>query len=72
MTQSALRADRIFDGYRWHDDAALHMRDGRVTAITPATEAQAAPRAPGWIVPGLVDLQVNGGGGSNGQPGPPR
>lgn len=61
---TAIRADRIFDGHRWHENAALHIRDGRVTAITPATTAPDAPLAPGWIVPGLVDLQVNGGGGT--------
>ncbi len=72
MTLSAIRADRIFDGYRWHDDAALHLRDGRINAITPAAAAPDAPLAPGWIVPGLVDLQVNGGGGTllNGDPSP--
>ncbi|MBA4489223.1 N-acetylglucosamine-6-phosphate deacetylase [Paracoccus sp. S1E-3] len=64
MTLSAIRAGRIFDGHSWHEDAALHLYRGRVVAITPATEAEGAPVAPGWIVPGLVDLQVNGGGGT--------
>ncbi|NHF73289.1 N-acetylglucosamine-6-phosphate deacetylase [Paracoccus xiamenensis] len=64
MTLSIIRAERIFDGHRWHEDAALHLDAGRVTDITPAAAAPDAPRAPGWIVPGLVDLQVNGGGGT--------
>lgn len=64
MTLTAIRADRIFDGHRWHEDAALHVNAGRVTAITPAAQTPDAPEAPGWIVPGLVDLQVNGGGGT--------
>ena len=64
MPLSAIRADRIFDGHLWHENAALHLDAGRVTAITPASEAPDAPLAPGWIVPGLVDLQVNGGGGT--------
>lgn len=61
---TTLRAARIFDGHHWHDDAALQFRDGRVAGIIPAADAPDAPMAPGWIVPGLVDLQVNGGGGT--------
>ena len=63
MTVHPIRAARIFDGHRWHDDAALLVQDGRVAGIVPAAEAANATQAPGWIVPGLVDLQVNGGGG---------
>lgn len=59
----AFRAERIFDGHRWHEDAAVLVDEGRVVAITPAAEAEGAETVPGWIVPGLVDLQVNGGGG---------
>ena len=64
MTVHPIRAARIFDGHRWHDDAALLVQDGRVAGIVPAAEAANATQAPGWIVPGLVDLQVNGGGGT--------
>ncbi|MFV0300861.1 MAG: N-acetylglucosamine-6-phosphate deacetylase [Paracoccus sp. (in: a-proteobacteria)] len=58
---TAFRATRIFDGHRWHEDAALMVEDGRVAAIAPAPAE--AEDVPGWIVPGLIDLQVNGGGG---------
>lgn len=58
-----IRAERIFDGTDWHDDAALRLADGRVQQILPAAKAQGAETLPGWIVPGLIDLQVNGGGG---------
>lgn len=60
---TAYRAERIFDGHRWHDDAALLVEGDRIAAILPAAEAEGAEPIPGWIVPGLVDLQVNGGGG---------
>nr|WP_299909164.1 N-acetylglucosamine-6-phosphate deacetylase [uncultured Paracoccus sp.] len=60
---TAYRAEWIFDGHRWHDDAALVVKGDRIAAILPAAEAEGAETIPGWIVPGLVDLQVNGGGG---------
>ncbi len=60
---TAFSAERIFDGRDWHDDAALIVDGGRVARIIPARDAQDAQALPGWIVPGFVDLQVNGGGG---------
>ncbi|MCJ8141264.1 N-acetylglucosamine-6-phosphate deacetylase [Falsirhodobacter halotolerans] len=57
---TAFRAARIFDGERWHDDTCLVVTDGRVDRIGPAADAVPVD---GWIVPGFVDLQVNGGGG---------
>lgn len=65
-------ASRIFDGHDWHDDAALVVSDGRVSRILPAEQAPAGQQVQGWIVPGLIDLQVNGGGGVllNNDPGP--
>ena len=63
MIETAFRASRIFDGDVWHEDAALIVNDGHVAAIIPGAEASAAQPVDGWIVPGLIDLQVNGGGG---------
>ena len=60
---TAFHAGRIFDGAHWHEDAALLVAKGRVTGILPSRRAPAGPEVAGWIVPGLVDLQVNGGGG---------
>lgn len=59
---TAFRASRIFDGTRWHEGACLLVQDGRVSSIAP--DAPDAVEVPGWIVPGFVDLQVNGGGGT--------
>ncbi|WP_172293699.1 N-acetylglucosamine-6-phosphate deacetylase [Pseudoruegeria sp. HB172150] len=50
-------ARRLFDGVRWHENAALRIENGRVAQVIPAS-----PEAD-LIVPGFVDLQVNGGGG---------
>lgn len=76
MTQQAvqsagrqrLSAARIFDGSAWHEDAVLTIEGGRVVSIDSADRsaqhADADEVPPGtMIVPGFVDLQVNGGGG---------
>jgi N-acetylglucosamine-6-phosphate deacetylase len=59
----AYHAERIFDGQDWHDDAVLVVEDGAVTAIRSAAGVRGAEPVAGIIAPGLVDLQVNGGGG---------
>ncbi|MGR6433019.1 N-acetylglucosamine-6-phosphate deacetylase [Rhizobium sp. PAMB 3174] len=67
MTQTvAYQAARIFDGEQFHEDCALLVRGGRVAGIVPQSKIPADCRiipAGGLIVPGFVDLQVNGGGG---------
>jgi N-acetylglucosamine-6-phosphate deacetylase len=65
---SAIAADRIFDGQRWHDNALIVIDRGMVQCIAPRSQ-----RAGEWpidvmppgtlLAPGFIDLQVNGGGG---------
>lgn len=66
-TLLAFKGARIFDGAQWHDDAALVARDGLVVAVLPANlipeGAGTVTLAGGLLVPGFLDLQVNGGGG---------
>ncbi|WP_449396229.1 N-acetylglucosamine-6-phosphate deacetylase [Devosia riboflavina] len=63
----AITGARIFDSATWHDDAALLIEFGYVAGIVPATEipanAELVTLDGGMIVPGFIDLQVNGGGG---------
>ncbi|TCU33076.1 N-acetylglucosamine-6-phosphate deacetylase [Rhizobium azibense] len=58
---------RIFDGLEWHDDAALLIGEGRVLSIladAALIDDAETVHAPGQLlVPGFIDLQVNGGGG---------
>ena len=58
---------RLFDGERFVDDSALVCQDERIVAITPHRERPKNARehdlAGGMLTPGLVDWQVNGGGG---------
>ncbi|MDX3925104.1 MAG: N-acetylglucosamine-6-phosphate deacetylase [Shinella sp.] len=64
---TAITGARIFDGDLWHDDAALLIEGGRVAAIRARGDIPEAARIVAMdgarIVPGFVDLQVNGGGG---------
>jgi N-acetylglucosamine-6-phosphate deacetylase len=44
----------------------IAVTDGTVTAVTPAADAPADREIDlggGWLLPGFVDTQVNGGGG---------
>ncbi|WP_157019334.1 N-acetylglucosamine-6-phosphate deacetylase [Mesorhizobium xinjiangense] len=65
--RAAYSAARIFDGEAWHEDAAILTRDGLVEAVLPIDRLPAGTPVHrldgGMIVPGFVDLQVNGGGG---------
>ena len=63
----AIRGARIFDGNAWHDEAALLVSNGTVEAIVPEAavpaDADMVSAGGGMLVPGFIDLQVNGGGG---------
>jgi N-acetylglucosamine-6-phosphate deacetylase len=63
----AISGARIFDGQDWHDDAALLAEFGYVTGIVACGQVPSNARHVlldgGIVVPGFVDLQVNGGGG---------
>ena len=64
---SSISGARIFDSQTWHDNAALLIEFGYVAGIVPLGEvpanAQKIELDGGMIVPGFIDLQVNGGGG---------
>jgi len=67
MTKQAFTGARIFDGAEWHDRMALVVTDGKVEGLIAADSPTDAIRVPvdgAMIVPGFLDLQVNGAGGA--------
>ncbi len=63
MTTLRLHAHRLFDGLNYSDDQVLSIKDGKIIAIDQNVDS-ADYVAEGLVVPGFIDLQVNGGGGS--------
>lgn len=65
MTRSAITGARIFDGRDWHDGKSMIVEDGKVVAIADDVSAGARriDASGALVVPGFIDLQVNGGGG---------
>lgn len=67
MTQLTVYSGaRIFDGTTLFCDHVLVIKEDRIAAIMPAAAAPAGQHvalAGGILAPGLLDLQVNGGGG---------
>ena len=62
MAQSFI-AEQLFDGTELHSNVALVVDEGKVVAVggEPAADAVALR---GLLAPGLIDVQVNGGGGA--------
>ena len=59
---TALHAGRLFDGERFHDDAAVTIAGAHIAAVGAEQRAERLP-ADWLLAPGFVDLQVNGAGG---------
>ncbi len=67
MSKQAITGARIFDGQTWHDRMALVVADGKIEGLIAAdspTDAIRVPADGAMLVPGFIDLQVNGGGGA--------
>lgn len=50
----------VFDGESLHASAVVTLDGGHIVTLEPVDDG---PRLPGILAPGLIDLQVNGGGG---------
>jgi N-acetylglucosamine-6-phosphate deacetylase len=63
----AVAASCVFDGVKRHKDAAVVIEDERITAViaradVPKTLPLCDLPETAWLVPGFIDIQVNGGG----------
>lgn len=63
----AIVADTVFDGTTMRRDCAVVIADGRIEAVAARSELPSEIEthvlAKGaWLAPGLIDIQVNGGG----------
>lgn len=58
-----LIAERIFDGEYFHQDVPVTVEDGHILAFDTVVGAKEIRQA-GTLVPGFIDVQVNGGGGA--------
>lgn len=67
MERFALAGAEIFDGAKRHPQSAVLVEGGRIRAVVPEGQIGAdwpvQKLAGGLLAPGLVDAQVNGGGG---------
>lgn len=65
MADLILTGAKIFDGASWHEDHALVLWQGKIATLVPEDMAPDGPREQisGTLAPGLIDLQLNGGGG---------
>jgi len=63
MTTIRFHAARLFDGQNFVDDQVLTITDGVISAIDQDT-SHVEVYAKDLVVPGYIDLQVNGGGGA--------
>ncbi|MBB5212813.1 N-acetylglucosamine-6-phosphate deacetylase [Microbulbifer hydrolyticus] len=59
----AFIAEKLFDGEQLHTDVALTVESGNVVTLG-GEPAESAVRLKGMLAPGLIDVQVNGGGGA--------
>ena len=69
MSVTVLRRGHVLAGETFRDDLTVVIEDGRIVAL----ERDPDPEAPvrdgqvdldgGWLLPGFIDAQVNGGGG---------
>jgi N-acetylglucosamine-6-phosphate deacetylase len=63
----AIAADNVFDGWTRHKDASVLIEGSLVVGVVPQSELPTdleIRKLPSevWLVPGFIDIQVNGGG----------
>jgi len=62
MNQFSISVDKLFDGDSFLSDQKITVTEGIISSIEPISEPDAS-RYSGALLPGFIDVQVNGGGG---------
>ena len=57
-----LIADQVFDGENFHQNLPITIKNGQIIGFELSDDAEQI-KVSGTIVPGFIDVQVNGGGG---------
>ena len=69
VSTTVLRRGRVLAADTFRDDLTVVIEDGRIVALERDPDPEAPLRAGqvdlegGWLLPGFIDAQVNGGGG---------
>lgn len=63
MSGFVFRGGRVLAGHGTQDSCAFRVEDGVIADFHAGDDAQVIDLDGGWLVPGYVDTQVNGGGG---------
>ena len=68
MSDFALTNARVLGNDDFHTGHAVLVQDGKVAAVLPESALPAGvpchDLGGGWLLPGFIDVQVNGGGGA--------
>lgn len=56
-------AKRLFDGFAFHSNVRFEVDGNRIASITPDSKVGNAQTLDDLVMPAMVDVQVNGGGG---------
>lgn len=59
--QQQISVARLFDGEQWQHNVQLTIAEGKIQQLVAADPATVLPYS---LVPGFIDVQVNGGGGA--------
>ncbi|WP_218397416.1 N-acetylglucosamine-6-phosphate deacetylase [Alteromonas lipotrueae] len=55
--------EQLFDGYVFHTNTRFEVKNSLITSLTPNSTPGDATTLEGLVMPAMVDVQVNGGGG---------
>lgn len=59
---TTLIAEQLFDGEEFYTNRPISFKDGKILSLDTVNGAKEI-KLPGMLVPGFIDVQVNGGGG---------